>query len=185
MASDPSDIPDWLDIAPEYRLDVLSVYRMCIMNGDENYLFNPQKNLTRAEAITVMNNLNKDISTINFGNDIMFPAEQAYSHALIDASHLFWDIEPLRYDSNIKLLEIACKEHVVNHQRYPQYEFSNQAGYVYDEEKINEILENAKGLYCEDLVKQIVEEIRAGWYCQGGKLCNNYHGENFQGDYYE
>ncbi len=57
-----SFILDWCWISPDYRTDVAALYYAGIVEGNESYLFNPQDNLTRAEAATMMNKLtNKEI----------------------------------------------------------------------------------------------------------------------------
>ncbi len=55
-------VPDWCWVSPDYRTDVAALYYTGIVEGDESYLFNPQDNLTRAEASAIMNKLtNKEL----------------------------------------------------------------------------------------------------------------------------
>ena len=161
-----SYIPDWLNITPEYRLDVLTVYKAYVMRGDENYLFNPQQNLTRAEAITVMNNLNKDTSSLNFSDEIINPVNSVVEDTYIDAEnilHMVYDWSEPRYVMQVTpLLELACRRVIELNETYPQRNDKDELLYVWTDEEISEVLESAKGKFYEDLITRLMNDIQTG-----------------------
>ena len=55
--TDEKALLDIDDVSPEYKNAVESAFNNCIINGDDDYMFNPKSNLTRAEAVTVIVNI--------------------------------------------------------------------------------------------------------------------------------
>ena len=117
--------PDWFYITPEYRQDVVAEYFAGIMQGDENYLFNPQKNLTRAEAATIMRKLaNKDErrNTDNLSFEMWDIIEQANTESSLLVNG--------RSDRDIEIPEGLMKFMIEEWIKNWWYETSRDANYA-------------------------------------------------------
>lgn len=48
-----SDFSDWTEVSEEYRSNLQELYSLGLLSGDENGNLNPQKRVTRAEAVSI------------------------------------------------------------------------------------------------------------------------------------
>ena len=156
----PSFIPDWNNISPAYKYDVYFAYMSGIMNGDESYMLNPQSNMARSESTMIMAKLaDASLRPEDIDNDVRYLAKDTVQNVYLDAICVR-DAEPIRYGTNVNnlsLLELACRKVIQEHKT------SLVEGlYVYTDERINEILETAKGTFYESMIKKLMDEVAAG-----------------------